>query len=107
MPYLLPFHAGGIVVSAGCHLLFVDAQGEEDGEDVGTLSLIKSSGERLLTIINDLLDVAKASANQMSLQVAPFSVQEEVDKVGVRRLSKTRTPRQLRAGNTGCQNLCA
>ena len=46
------------------------------------MNLIKSSGERLLNMINDLLDVAQANANQMTLQLAPLSIGDEVGKVG-------------------------
>lgn len=74
------------------HAALLDPQGEEDGGDVGTLNLIKSSGERLLNMINDLLDVAQANANQMTLQLGPLSIGDEVGKVGAPKPDSPPTP---------------
>lgn len=42
---------------------------------------IYSSGELLLTIINDVLDFSKIEAGEMKLEVIPTNIQELIDKV--------------------------
>ncbi len=41
---------------------------------------INDSGVHLLEIINDILDLSKAEAGKLTLQIAPFSVREAVEK---------------------------
>ncbi len=45
------------------------------------LADVKSSGETLLTIINEILDFSKLEAGQAVLETAPFSLAETIDKV--------------------------
>ena len=45
---------------------------------VRNVEMIRSSGQTLERLLSDLLDVAKAEAGMLDLQIAPFSVMEEV-----------------------------
>ncbi len=45
------------------------------------LGIIESSGENLLTIINDILDLSKIEAGHMELEDIPFSLKEELNRV--------------------------
>ncbi|MCW6036968.1 PAS domain S-box protein [Spirulina subsalsa FACHB-351] len=43
------------------------------------LGIIQQSGEHLLDLINDILDLSKMEAGQISLDIAPFSLHELLD----------------------------
>ncbi|WP_164674476.1 PAS domain S-box protein [Spirulina subsalsa] len=43
------------------------------------LSIIQQSGEHLLDLINDILDLSKMEAGQVSLDIAPFNLHELLD----------------------------
>src|SRR5207253_1526467 len=50
---------------------------EKQGEYVED---IRSSGNHLLSLINDVLDLSKVEAGQIELEVAPFSLREAVER---------------------------
>jgi signal transduction histidine kinase len=50
---------------------------EKQGEYVED---IRSSGDHLLSLINDVLDLSKVEAGQIELEVAPFSLPEAVER---------------------------
>lgn len=50
-----------------------------DPEDRRRLELIRVSGEALLTVVNDVLDVSKIEAGQFELDPLPFSLTELID----------------------------
>lgn len=50
--------------------------GEKEDERLEYLHAIKFSGDNLLRLINDLLDLSKIEANKMNLDSQPFSIKE-------------------------------
>jgi signal transduction histidine kinase len=54
--------------------------GEMSEKQVEYLDDILSSGNHLLALINDVLDLSKVEAGQVELQVAPFSVQDALER---------------------------
>lgn len=49
---------------------------EKDAERLEYLNAIKFSGDNLLRLINDLLDLSKIEANKMHIDVEPFRIRE-------------------------------
>ena len=60
-------------------LLLEDELTEEQREAVGT---IKKSGETLLNLINDILDLSKVESSKMELEAIPFNVENLVLDIG-------------------------
>ena len=54
--------------------------GEVSKKQVEYLDDILSSGNHLLALINDVLDLSKVEAGQVELQVAPFSLQDALER---------------------------
>jgi signal transduction histidine kinase len=54
--------------------------GELNSKQVEYVEDILSSGNHLLSLINDVLDLSKVEAGQIELQVAPFSLREAVER---------------------------
>jgi signal transduction histidine kinase len=54
--------------------------GEVNEKQAEYLDDIISSGNHLLSLINDVLDLSKVEAGQVELDVGPFSVQEALDR---------------------------
>lgn len=50
-----------------------------DSESRTCVNTIVASGEELITIINDLLDLSKLDANRLEIEHIPFSITETVD----------------------------
>ena len=57
-------------------------QAESREEQKECLSTIRSSGDALLTILNDLLDLSKIEAGKFEIEEAPFSLRELVKESG-------------------------
>jgi len=55
--------------------------GEADDEHRRHLATIRTSGEHLLSMINDILDHSKIDAGHMTLEEAPFSPKESAEEV--------------------------
>ncbi len=45
------------------------------------LGMVQSSGQHLLTLINDVLDISKIEANQVEIAIEPFDFRESVKKI--------------------------
>lgn len=52
-----------------------------DSESKGYVQTIQKSGESLLTIINDILDLSKIEAGMMRIEAAPFSIRSLVHSI--------------------------
>ena len=51
-----------------------------DAEQRDYLSMVKSSGESLLTLLNDILDLSKIEAGKLELEVADFSMEDCIEE---------------------------
>jgi two-component system sensor histidine kinase/response regulator len=51
-----------------------------DAEQRDYLSMVKSSGESLLTLLNDILDLSKIESGKLDLEVAEFSVEDCIEE---------------------------
>ncbi len=54
--------------------------GDVNAKQAEYLDDVLSSGNHLLSLINDVLDLAKVEAGQVELQVAPFSLQDALER---------------------------
>jgi signal transduction histidine kinase len=54
--------------------------GELNEQQQGYVDDILSSGNHLLSLINDVLDLSKVEAGQVELEVAPFSLRESLER---------------------------
>jgi PAS domain S-box-containing protein len=50
-----------------------------DSEQREYLGMVKSSGESLLTLLNDILDLSKIEAGKLELEIADFSVEDVIE----------------------------
>jgi len=69
--------------------------GEINAKQAEYLDDILSSGNHLLSLINDVLDLAKVEAGQVELQVAPFSLQDALER-GVSMVREQATTEDVR-----------
>lgn len=53
---------------------------DSEWEKQQTVSIIKSSGQRLLSLVNDILDLSKIEAGKMELDCAEFSLRECIEE---------------------------
>jgi PAS domain S-box-containing protein len=51
-----------------------------DSEQRDYLSMVKSSGESLLTLLNDILDLSKIEAGKLDLEIAALSVEDCIEE---------------------------
>src|SRR3990167_6421554 len=54
-----------------------------EGRHARYLEMIEKSGQGLMTILNDILDLSKIEAGKLELDVAPFDLRDLLDHVGV------------------------
>lgn len=54
-----------------------------EGRHARYLEMIEKSGQGLMTILNDILDLSKIEAGKLELDVAPFDLRDLIDHVGV------------------------
>ena len=84
--------------------------GEVNEKQEEYLDDILSSGNHLLSLINDVLDLSKVEAGQVELEIAPFSLREALERGVVdgaragddgRRPGRARTPIRRSTSSTG------
>jgi PAS domain S-box-containing protein len=51
-----------------------------DPEQREYLNMVKSSGESLLSLLNDILDISKIEAGKLELEIAPLSVEDCIEE---------------------------
>ncbi|MBI5539439.1 MAG: response regulator [Bacteroidia bacterium] len=59
-------------------------------KETNYVTIIKSAGEKLLTIINDILDISKIEAGMMSFEEEVFSVKETLKSLNVLLMGKAK-----------------
>jgi signal transduction histidine kinase/CheY-like chemotaxis protein/ligand-binding sensor domain-containing protein len=57
--------------------LMLDSAGESEQRE--SLEIVKSAGESLLVLLNDILDISRIEAGRLPLDVAPFSLRDCVN----------------------------
>ncbi|NBD95754.1 MAG: transporter substrate-binding domain-containing protein [Gammaproteobacteria bacterium] len=62
-------------------ILLQELAGPLNGEQTKQLEMVRNSSQHLLTLINDVLDISRIEAGEMTLAEAPFDVAATVDKV--------------------------
>ena len=73
--------------------------GDVNAKQAEYLDDILSSGNHLLSLINDVLDLSKVEAGQVELQVAPFSLQDALER-GVSMVREQATTEGFRSRST-------
>lgn len=62
-------------------LLLQGLTGPLNAEQTKQLGMVRNSGQHLLALINDILDISKIEAGQITIAIAPFDLRESVQKV--------------------------
>jgi signal transduction histidine kinase len=62
-------------------LLLQGLAGPLNAEQAKQLRMVKDSGQHLLALINDVLDISKIEAGQIEIANAPFDLPESIEKV--------------------------
>jgi signal transduction histidine kinase len=62
-------------------LLLQGLAGPLNAEQAKQLGMVKGSGQHLLALINDVLDISKIEAGQIEIANAPFDLNESIQKV--------------------------
>ncbi len=62
-------------------LILDDIYGETPGKMRGVLERVQSNGKHLLGLINDVLDLSKIEAGQLTLSLADYSIKDVVNSV--------------------------
>ncbi|MGO8735392.1 MAG: PAS domain S-box protein [Terriglobia bacterium] len=75
-------------------LLLQGLAGPLNAEQTKQLGMVKESGQHLLALINDVLDISKIEAGQIELANAPFDLPDSIQKV-VQTVTPLATKKQL------------
>jgi len=78
--------------------------GEMNAKQVEYLEDILSSGNHLLSLINDVLDLSKVEAGQVALEVAPFSLQDALER-GVAMVRERATSDDVQVTLAACSHV--
>lgn len=83
-------------------LLLSEKDSSED-ERHEYLTMIQSNGKQLLSLINDIIDLSKIEANQISLNMANFSLLETLNTIH-KNYSSQNNKKNLKIVFDGCEN---
>jgi PAS domain S-box-containing protein len=75
-------------------LLAEDAEGRHDGGSLADIEKITTAGRHLLALVTAVLDISKIEAEQMTLEIEPFDVEDLI-----REVASTATPLITANGN--------